>query len=429
MKSHIILLAFLSFGALCGCRDESHPTGNPPEAYRNWSDYLGDPGRSHYSSLDQITPKNVNQLKVAWIHHSKDHYEHSKQQSNPIIIANTLYAVTPGLKVVALDAATGKEKWIFAPPSEKTWSSYSRGLTYWADGEDQRILFAAGHLLYALNAQTGQLIHSFGNAGKIDLKEGLGRDVSQLAYNLTSPGTVYKNLIIIGGMLAESLPAAPGHIRAFDVRSGKQAWIFHSIPQPGQYGYDTWPEDAYQYIGGVNNWCGMTLDNQRGIVFVPTGVGLLLIFGGATAKAKTSLPTACWPWMPTPANGAGISRPFTTISGIAIYPRPLPWYKFAEIMNGTTPWPRLPNRVMCSYLTGKPANHFIKLLKNLCPAQMFGVKKPGLLSPYPRVYLPLPVKALMRKTSTPTPKTKIRCWLFSGKPGVVSLNLPASRER
>jgi quinoprotein glucose dehydrogenase len=144
-------------------------------------------------------------------------------------------------------------------------------MTYWANGSDQRIFAGVQQYLYALDARTGKPIPSFGREGRIDMREDLGRDPEKQSMVLTTPGVIYKDLLIIGGRAAESLPASPGDIRAYDVRTGKLRWSFHTIPHPGEFGYQTWPKDAWTYIGAANNWAGMSLDTKRGIVYVPTG--------------------------------------------------------------------------------------------------------------------------------------------------------------
>ena len=187
------------------------------------------------------------------------------------------------LKLFAVDAATGKEHWVFDPYGEEGSPSVfgvSRGIAYWEDGGDKRILFGAGPYLYAIDATTGIPVNSFGNGGRIDLRESLDHDMTGLHWSINTPGVVYKDLYIIGGRVAEEQPSAPGHIRAFDIRTGERAWIFHTIPHPGEYGYDTWPEDGWERLGGANNWAGMSLDEARGIVYVPTGSAAFDFWGG-----------------------------------------------------------------------------------------------------------------------------------------------------
>jgi quinoprotein glucose dehydrogenase len=251
----------------------------------NWATYLGDKASSHYSTLKQITPRNVAKLEVAWTYRAggADKNNRSQIQCNPLVVDGVLYGTTPDLQAFALDAATGRELWRFNPASVKgvTKGGVNRGLVFWAEGNDRRVLYANDHFLHALNAATGERIASFGEAGTIDLKRDLGRDVSGLALQSTTPGVVFGDLLIMGMRLGEGpAPAAPGHIRAYSIRTGKLVWRFNSIPQPGESGHETWPPNAYQYIGGVNVWTGFALDEQRGIVFCPTGSAAFDFWGG-----------------------------------------------------------------------------------------------------------------------------------------------------
>lgn len=239
-----------------------------------WPVYGGDAGQRRYSSLTQITPANVTKLQVAWTYRSGDSPGPlSQMQCNPVVVDGVLYAVTPGSHVVALDAATGKEHWRFdmVAASGAGAASISRGVTYWKGVAGRRIFAAAGQYLYALDATTGVPEKSFGEQGRIDLRTGLGRDPDKLSVAATTPGIVYRNLIIVGSRVGEGTGAAPGHIRAYDTKTGKQAWIFHTIPQPGEEGHGTWPMDAWRTSGGANSWAGMSVDEQRGLVFAPTG--------------------------------------------------------------------------------------------------------------------------------------------------------------
>lgn len=251
----------------------------------NWSTYLGDKASSHYSTLKQITPRNVAKLEVAWTYRAggMDTNNRSQIQCNPLVIDGVLYGTTPDLQLFALNAATGAELWRFNPTSVKgiTKAGVNRGLVYWADGDDRRILFGCDHFLHAINASNGQHVATFGDGGAIDLKKDLGRDVSSLALQSSTPGVLYGDLLIMGMRLGEGpAPVAPGHIRAFNVRTGKLAWMFHTIPQPGEFGYDTWPPNAYQYTGAANVWTGFALDEKRGIVFCPTGSAAFDFWGG-----------------------------------------------------------------------------------------------------------------------------------------------------
>jgi quinoprotein glucose dehydrogenase len=250
------------------------------DAYRDWR-VVGGANNIHYSSLDQVNRSNVQGLEVAWRFDSHDEYEGSELQCNPIMIDGVLYATTPRLRVVALDAATGQMIWDFDAHrgEHMRGKQRNRGLNYWTDGKDARIFVGIDQYLYALNARDGKPVSTFGEDGRVDLTQGLGRDAEHPMVRATSPGVVYKDLLILGFLTAEDLPAAPGYIRAFDVRSGRQLWEFHTIPRPGEFGYETWPKDAWKYIGGANSWPGLTLDAERGLVFVPTGSAAFDFYG------------------------------------------------------------------------------------------------------------------------------------------------------
>ena len=253
-------------------------------ANQDWPSYLGDSGRTHFSQLTQINTSNVTQLEVAWTYHSADDREGRSQiQCNPLIIHGVMFATSPSLKVFALDAATGKEIWKFDPAEGGQIGGFgvNRGLSYWSDGQEERILFVADHFLFALDARTGKAVGHFGQNGRVDIKDGLGRDASKLQVSATSPGAVFRDLLILGTRVAEGPgPAAPGHLRAYNIRTGAIAWTFHTIPQPGEYGHETWPPEAYRFIGGANCWPGMTLDEQRGLLFVPLGSATFDFWGG-----------------------------------------------------------------------------------------------------------------------------------------------------
>ena len=254
-------------------------------ADENWGTYLGDKASSHSSTLKQITPRNVAKLEVAWTYRAggMDTNNRSQIQCNPLVIDGVLYGTTPDLQLFALNATSGKELWRFNPTSVQgvTKAGVNRGVVHWGSGADQRILYGNDHFLHAINAKTGQRIPSFGDGGSIDLKRDLGRDVSGLALQSTTPGVLFGDLLIMGMRLGEGpAPAAPGHIRAYDVRTGKLAWRFNSIPQPGEPGYETWPPNAHQYVGGVNVWTGFALDEKRGLVFCPTGSAAFDFWGG-----------------------------------------------------------------------------------------------------------------------------------------------------
>ncbi len=251
----------------------------------DWAVYGGSPNNDRYSHLKQIHRGNVSKLRVAWTYDTGDAFPGSEMQCHPLVINGVMYATTPKLRVVAVDAATGQEKWRFDPHEgrQNIGKARSRGVTYWADGADRRIYIVARHWLYALNAETGRLVPTFGQAGKVDLREGLGRPARDITITSTTPPALYRDQLIMSVLVSEGLPSAPGHIRSFDARTGQMRWIFHTIPQPGEPGYETWPKNAYQYTGGANNWSGITVDVSRGIVFVPTGSAAFDFYGSNRA--------------------------------------------------------------------------------------------------------------------------------------------------
>lgn len=259
--------------------------------YSSWSVYGGNKENNRYSSLTQIDTNNVTQLQVAWQYHTGDSDQHTQIQMNPIVIEGVLFGVSPKLKLFAVDASTGKEKWTFNPATAmandiKGAGYFSmnvcRGVAYYTDGkEEKRIFYSAGSNLFCINAQTGKPEPSFGNKGTIDLHNDLGPDAGTLYVSSTTPGVIYKDLLIIGDRVAEEMPAAPGHIRAYDVHSGKLRWIFHTIPQPGEPGFETWEDkEAYKHVGGANSWPGFSLDEERGIVYAPIGSAVYDFYGG-----------------------------------------------------------------------------------------------------------------------------------------------------
>ncbi|HEX3387091.1 MAG TPA: pyrroloquinoline quinone-dependent dehydrogenase, partial [Mucilaginibacter sp.] len=279
------LSALTAFGIallFSSCKD--HGSG-----YSTWRVSGGSKMAQHYSSLTQIDTNNVKQLQVAWEYHTgdADTASHSQIQCSPIMVDGVVYGTTPKLRLFAVDGATGKEKWVFNPAgnANKSFSNFimnnNRGVTYWEDGDDKRILYCAGSNIYELNATDGKPVTSFGNDGKVDLHNDLGLDASKMYITATSPGIIYKDLYIIGSRVNETADAAPGHIRAYDVRTGKLRWIFHTIPHPGEFGYDTWPDtSAYRHIGSANSWAGFSMDEKRGVLFAPTGSAVYDFYGG-----------------------------------------------------------------------------------------------------------------------------------------------------
>jgi quinoprotein glucose dehydrogenase len=251
---------------------------NPDFNGQDWCCYGGGTGNQHYSALAEINRENVKRLALAW---SFDAQEEGGLQSTPIVVGGVLYGITPTQKIFALDAASGKLLWKFDSGIRGT--QPDRGLAFWSDGavkKGRRILAGVMNFVYALDAGTGQPVESFGEHGRIDLREGLGREpASAQSISLTSPGVVYGDLLIVGGRNPETPPSPPGDIRAFDVRTGKLGWVFHTIPRPGEAGYETWPKDAWKTAGAANNWAGMALDSKRGILYVPTGSAVFDFYG------------------------------------------------------------------------------------------------------------------------------------------------------
>jgi quinoprotein glucose dehydrogenase len=235
--------------------------------YTSWRAYGGGADSSHFVALDQITTSNVSQLEVAWIYPTGDNRSYI---FNPIVVDDVMYVLAKNSSLVALDAATGREIWIH----ENLPGLSSRGIAYWEsnDRKDRRLIFAINNHLQEIDARTGKSILTFGAKGLVDLRQGLGRDPSTIMrIQPEAPGRVFGNLILLGSSTGEAYLSAPGHIRAYDVVTGKLAWTFHTIPQPGEFGYDTWPKDAWRYSGGANTWGEITIDEKRGIAYFPTG--------------------------------------------------------------------------------------------------------------------------------------------------------------
>ncbi|MBX2954360.1 MAG: PQQ-binding-like beta-propeller repeat protein [Leadbetterella sp.] len=247
---------------------------------RGWSEYLGGPDRNHYSALDQVTPENVDRLAVAWEYHTLDT---GQVQCNPIVVKGVLYGVTASNGLFAVDAATGKELWKFWGGTGKSVFNNNRGITYWSgDKHPARLLYSYGEWLYAVNAETGEKISSFGEDGRVSLKTGLGESAADKFVISTTPGTLFEDRIIMPLRVSEGADAAPGYIQAFNVITGKLDWVFHTIPHPGEFGHDTWPEDAWKNteIGAANNWAGMAIDRNRGVIYIPTGSAGFDFYGG-----------------------------------------------------------------------------------------------------------------------------------------------------
>ena len=261
------------------------------EPNTDWRVAGADPGNTRFSPLDQINTTNVGQLQVAWVYHTGDLPPdgHGEIQATPIVVDGILYATTPKVAVIALRADKGTLLWRFdAFPNRPTQPHVNRGVVYWADegGHDRRIFFAVDRRLYALDARTGEPMRSFGDSGWVDLGAGLGQDFSGTYLVSTSPGVAYKDILIWGTRVGEEAGSAPGHIRAYDARTGKIRWTFHTIPWPGEFGYDTWPPETFKSAGGANSWAGMTIDTARGVVYIPTGSATPDFYGGDRVGAN-----------------------------------------------------------------------------------------------------------------------------------------------
>jgi quinoprotein glucose dehydrogenase len=255
--------------------------GGLPAAAQNhktWSDYGGAADAAQYSALSQINHSNVSQLEVAWIYSTGDDHRYF---FNPLVADGVMYVLAKNNSIVALDAVTGKEIWTHAAEPGTTIIT-DRGINYWEskDRSERRLLFAGNHCLRAIDARTGAAIPSFGNGGRVDLKEGLDRDPKSVSLvQSTTPGRVFEDLLILGSATNQGYGSAPGDIRAFNVRTGKLVWTFHTIPRPGEFGYDTWPNDAWRRVGGANAWGELSLDEKRGIVYVPTASAKYNFYG------------------------------------------------------------------------------------------------------------------------------------------------------
>jgi len=258
-------------------------------ASSDWPITGGDPGNSRYSSLAQIDRSNVGRLRLAWSYHTGDMPAgHSEIQATPIVVDGVMYTTTPALAAIALRADSGTLLWRFDPFAHRARESHvNRGVVYWtAPHGDGTIFFTAGRRLYALGARTGKPITAFGDSGSVDLAAGLGRDVGDAYIVATSPGVIYQDLLIQGTRVGEEEGSAPGDVRAYDVHTGAIRWTFHTIPRPGEFGYDTWPPDAWKTVGGANSWPGMSVDVKRSVVYIPTGSATPDFYGGDRAGAN-----------------------------------------------------------------------------------------------------------------------------------------------
>jgi quinoprotein glucose dehydrogenase len=239
----------------------------------SWPAYLGGPGSEQYSSLTQINKGNVKQLEVAWTYPTG---EKGNYLFNPLVVDGVMYVLAKNNSIVALDAVTGKEVWTHPNTGAVT----QRGINYWEnkDRSDRRLLYLNAGYLTAIDARTGNTIQSFGDNGRVDIRVGLDRDFPILMTN--NPGRVFENLFIIPlPARGDNYAAVPADVHAYDTRTGKLTWVFHSVPHPGEFGYETWPKDFWKTGGGVHNWNEMTVDEKRGIAYIPFGTARYDFYG------------------------------------------------------------------------------------------------------------------------------------------------------
>ena len=286
---------FLPLALLAGVSCKNFDAANniaDMQTGKNYPVYGGNKAGNRYSPLSQVNIDNVQKLQIAWKYFANNipdtngnrRVRPREIQCQPIVVNGILYGTSAELNLFALNAATGEQLWKFEPLKDRQRFNTNRGVVYWENGGDKRILYSAGAWLYCINALTGKSIQTFGDSGRADLHEGLatnlGHEVNNLSVTATTPGVVYKNTLIIGSSVSEGGDAAPGHVRGFDVVTGKLKWVFHTIPQPGEFGYDTWPKEAFKKIGAANNWSGLTVDDKRGTVYFGTGSPSSDFYGG-----------------------------------------------------------------------------------------------------------------------------------------------------
>jgi len=291
--SRIVNTSLIFFGTVAAIAAGPAARGGPQPGVRNdWPATGGDRAGTRYSQLSQIDRRNVGKLQVAWTYHTgdADAEKASNIECTPVVVDGVMYVTTcsPKIKVAALDAATGRELWKFDPfaamPSNVTLSSggVNRGVAYWSQGKERRVLLGtADARLISLDARTGHPDPAFGANGELDLRAGIERDIRKLPYGVTSAPAIYKDLVILGFSTTEGTgPGAPGDVRAFDIRTGKEAWRFHTVPRPGEFGHETWMGEGWKERGGCNSWSGANVDVENGIVFVGTGAPAFDFYGG-----------------------------------------------------------------------------------------------------------------------------------------------------
>jgi quinoprotein glucose dehydrogenase len=256
------LIALASLFTYLSCNNESSSA-----KYTAWTQYGGGPDQSKYFDASDITKENVNQLQVAWTYPTDDNIPYMFQ---PIVVDTTMYVYGKNFSLVAISVVTGKEIWLHT----NLQGISRRGLNYWEskNKKDKRLVFTLNNTIQEIDAITGKSIKSFGDSGYVDMRVGLDRDPTSIRrMHAMTPGVIYDDLLIVVSAPEEGYFSPPGFVRAYNIITGKLEWTFHTIPQPGEEGYDTWPKDAYKYVGGVNVWSEMSVDNKKGMVFLPLG--------------------------------------------------------------------------------------------------------------------------------------------------------------
>ena len=288
----------------------------------DWPNVGGDKGGTRYSTLKQINRDNVKDLAVAWVYRTGDAGKGSTIECTPIVVDGVMYVTTVTTKVVALEADNGCARWTYDPYADvvitqpRASGGVNRGLAYWKSGRQTRIFAGTSDgRLISLDAQTGKPDPAFGKAGVVDLREGMEMNLKGVNYGPTSAPAVYRDIVILGFSCPEGGPPAPGDPRAFDAKTGKELWRFHTIPRPGEFGNESWEGDSWKRGGGANNWGGASIDEERGLIFLGTG-SASPIFTAANARGTISSPTPPCAWMYGPGSESGITKRCGTIFGI-----------------------------------------------------------------------------------------------------------------